>query len=43
MYDKYIGEDEGHYVDLILWVEDFDGNIEQECPATVRLPSREDG
>lgn len=40
VYDKYIGEDGGHYVDLILWVEDFDGNIEQECPATVRLPSR---
>lgn len=42
VYDKYIGEDGGHYVDLICWCEDFDGNIGQEIPATVRLPSRED-
>ena len=38
--DKYIGEDGGHYVDLIAWCEDFDGNIGQEIPATVKLPSR---
>lgn len=41
--DKYIGEDGGHYVDLICWCEDFDGNIGQEIPATVKLPSRADG
>ena len=41
VYDKYIGEDGGHYVDLICWCEDLDGNIGQEIPATVRLPSRE--
>lgn len=40
VYDKYIGEDGGHYVDLICWCEDFDGNIGQEIPATVKLPSR---
>ena len=40
VYDKYIGEDGGHYVDMICWVEDFDGNIEQEVPATIKLPSR---
>lgn len=38
--DKYIGTDGGHYVDLICWCEDFDGNIAQEIPATVKLPSR---
>ena len=42
MYDKYIGEDGGHYVDLICWCEDLDGNIGQEIPATVKLPSREE-
>lgn len=41
VYDKYIGEDGGHYVDLICWCEDLDGNIGQEIPATVKLPSRE--
>ena len=35
-----IGEDGGHYVDLICWCEDLDGNIGQEIPATVKLPSR---
>ena len=40
VYDKYIGEDGGHYVDLICWCEDLDGNIGQEIPATVKLPSR---
>lgn len=40
VYDKYICEDGGHYVDLICWCEDFDGNIAQEIPATVKLPSR---
>ena len=42
VYDKYIGADGGHYVDLICWCEDFDGNIGQEIPATVKLPSREE-
>ena len=42
VYDKYIGEDGGHYVDLICWCEDLDGNIGQEIPATVKLPSREE-
>ena len=42
VYDKYVGEDGGHYVDLICWCEDLDGNIGQEIPATVRLPSRQD-
>ena len=42
VYDKYIGGDGGHYVDLICWCEDLDGNIGQEIPATVKLPSREE-
>ncbi|MBE6992303.1 MAG: hypothetical protein E7430_06975 [Ruminococcaceae bacterium] len=42
VYDKYVGEDGGHYVDLICWCEDLDGNIGQEIPATVKLPSRGD-
>ncbi len=42
VHNKYIGPDGGHYVDLICWCEDFDGNIAQEIPATVKLPSRED-
>lgn len=41
VHNKYIGADGGHYVDLICWCEDFDGNIAQEIPATVKLPSRD--
>jgi hypothetical protein len=39
VYDKF--EKDGEYfVELACWCEDFDGNIAQECPATVKLPSR---
>ncbi|MCD7749485.1 MAG: MaoC family dehydratase N-terminal domain-containing protein [Oscillospiraceae bacterium] len=41
VYDKYI-KDGKHYVDLACWCENLDGNIIQECPATVMLSSKEE-
>ena len=39
VYDKYI-KDGRHYVELACWCENLEGDIMQECPATVILPSR---
>ena len=40
VYSKYKNEN-GAFVDLACWCEDFDGNICQECDCTVMLPTKE--